>query len=112
MTPEQFVDGLVVSVVDENCALYRDLLVNNIQAKDPYWSRAGTLFVNLSVEQQEVLLEIVRQASIDTISNVLGIIDGSSYLDGSGTVLELRGNGQDLSGDLQSLFLARTESGG
>ncbi|WP_431045600.1 hypothetical protein [Roseateles sp. L2-2] len=111
MTPEEFVDGLMISVVEENAISYRDLLEKNIKSSDRYWNDSNALFWTLSADQRQVLLNMLRQTAIDTVSNVLGIIDGSSYLDGAGELIELRVGGRDLGGDLQGMFLARVEQG-
>jgi hypothetical protein len=77
---------------------------------DPYWKRALTLFNGLSAEQQEVFFEVIRQIAVDTTSNVLGVIDGVNALDRAEDQFVLTcESGAELSGDLQSLFLAEDE---
>lgn len=111
MTPEQLVSELRSSVVDENVALYRGLFAGTEprKARDPYWRRALALFGGLSDEQREVFFEVVRQVAVDTTSNVLGVLDGVSYLEGAEGGFELTCGAQKLNGDLQSLFLAENE---
>lgn len=114
MTPEQFVHGLLVSVVDENAETYRQLFIDTqaSSARDPYWQQALTLFGTLSPDQREVFFAILRQVCVDTTSNILGIIDNSSYVEGSsGDMSLLDEDGSTLNGDLQSLFLAEAENG-
>lgn len=111
MTPKNFVSGLRIAVVEENVNIYRDLFTATLieDSTDPYWKRALTLFNTLSQEQREVFFEIVRQVTIDTTSNVLGVIDGVNVLEGDDSEFELKSGTQQISGDLQALFLAEVE---
>ena len=69
------------------------------------------MFNSLSTEQQAVFFEVVRQISADTMSNVLGVIDGVNSVEGvdAELVLTYDGDRQPLNGDLQSLFLVEEE---
>lgn len=113
MTPKAFASGIMQGVVDENVSIYRDLFSKTYasEASDPYWRRALELFSSLSDEQRSVFFEIVRQVSVDTASNVLGVLDGVSSIKGdeAGFTL-LSGPRQKLNGDLQSLFLVEDEA--
>lgn len=113
MTPDEFVASLSTTVVDENNAIYRSLLLDTRaeQAADPYWQRVLKLFGELSADQREVLLELTRQVTIDAVANVLGIIDGTCRLCGEHGRLRLTCEGADLGGDLQTLFLEHAEHG-
>lgn len=111
MTPEQLVNFLHESVIDENVALYRQLFARTDpeKASDPYWIHALALFGGLSEEQREWFFEVVRQIAVDTTSTVLGVIDGASYLEGADGRFELTHGALKINGDLQSLFLAEEE---
>ncbi len=112
MTPELLAAGLMKPVVEEGAATYRRLFADTHpdKASDPYWKRALVLFGQLSPAQRLVFFEILQQVSIDTVSGVLGVIDGSSYLANRTEDLVLTtAEGRKLSGDLQDLFLAQAE---
>lgn len=111
MTPQDFVSKLNAAVVEENHAIYRDLLLNTDidRATDPYWRRVLSVFHDLSADQREVLLELTRQVTIDATANVLGVIDGACALGGEACEFRLISNGRDLAGELQSLFLEQAE---
>lgn len=111
MTAHEFVTQLRGVVVDENTAIYRELFSSTPleKATDPYWRRALGLFSGLSLEQREVFFEVVRQVAVDTTSNILGVIDGGSTLEGLHGELGFDLDGQRLNGDLQALFLAEEE---
>ena len=83
MTPEKFAQKLYETVAVENLEMYRDLFLKTAveETSDPYWKQALALCRTLSPEQQKVFFSVIRQISIDTTSNVLGIIDGVSFFD-------------------------------
>jgi len=113
MIPKAFASAVMREVIDENLSIYRDLFSKTpaSEASDPYWCRALTLFDSLTEEQRFVLFEIMRQVSVDTASNILGVLDGVNTIEGgeAGFTL-LSATGQKLNGDLQSLFLEEDES--
>lgn len=112
MNPESFVDALITDVIDANARLYRDLFANTSSdaARNPYWRRALELYRTLDAERREIFFEILRQVSVDTTSNLLGVLDGSSYLRGAAGEFRLTyDDGDALNGDLQDEFLARVE---
>lgn len=111
MTPNDFVSKLHAAVVEENHAIYRDLLLDTEveRASDPYWRRVLGVFRDLNADQREVLLELTRQVTIDATANVLGVIDGSCALGGVDCEFRLISEGRDLTGELQSLFLEQAE---
>jgi hypothetical protein len=111
MTPKEFAIRLRKGVVEENTLIYRDLFSGTPveKASDAYWRRAIKLFAALSKEQKEVFFEVIRQVTVDTTSNILGVIDGVSTLEDVREELELSLGRDRISGDLQSLFLAEEE---
>ena len=113
MNPEDFILGIKAAVVEDNICIYKNLLSSTSikDVTDDYWKQSLTFFNSLNAEQQQALFEIIKQTIIDTTSNILGIIDGVSIIEGATDDFSLT-YGKDkipLSGDLQSLFLAETE---
>ena len=111
MTPEELVAALRAEVITSGQRDYEKWFrTDPANARSPYWQRALALFATLQGDEREVFFEILRQVQVDTVSNLLGIIDGSSYLAESAPRLELRAvEGDKLSGDLQDYFLALEE---
>jgi hypothetical protein len=107
MTPEEFSKKIYDVVVEENMTSYRQTFSRTkpSEATDPYYKRALTLFNEISPTQKDCLFEIVRQVTVDTISNMLGVIDGSSFIDSSAPRFELICGVEHLEGDLQMYFL-------
>jgi hypothetical protein len=114
ITPKDFVIGLKTTVVDENIGIYKQLFSNTTikDAADESWKRALTLFNSLPTEQREVFFEVIRQTMVDTTSNILGIMDGVSTINGVNAefLLTYGIDNEALTGDLQSLFLAEEHS--
>lgn len=114
MTPKDFVIGLMNNTVDDGVNYYQDVFNDRTpeDATNPYWKRALQLYQCLTPENKTVFFEIVRQVSVDTVSSVLGIIDGVGFMKGAKDDFTLLyGKDQELSGDLQSLFLVEEENG-
>jgi len=113
MTSEEFVHQLRRSIVEENVSIYKDLFAStNVKdVNDPYWVRALRLYATLDNEQKSVLLEVVRQVMVDTVSNVLAVLDGVSRLERQEEDFTLLADStaEKLNGELQDRFLELEE---
>lgn len=113
MTPEDFVSQVRSTVVQQNVATYRDLFESMTPegASDTYWKRALALHRSLSEADRAILLDIMRQVMVDAVSNLFGILDGASALEGprEDFTLTSRPDNLTLNGNLQDLFLAAEE---
>ena len=109
MKSSDFTAQIKTCIVDENVEMYRELFACTENPSDPYWQRALALYASLTAEQREIFFEIVRQTSIDTISNVFAVVDGVVRLDGQdGDCVMICGEDQ-LSGELHDHFLEHFE---
>lgn len=109
---ENFVKSLNGSIIEENLEIYKNLYDTEVSDKtNEYWRQAIGLYNSLSGEQQEILFKIIEQTKTDTISNVLGIIDGSSTstLKGCSVEPKLLLDSIDTDGNLQVCFLTYIE---
>lgn len=66
---------------------------------------ASGFYDSLTDENKDTLMTIIEQTMIDTISNVLGVIDGSSTLKDCLFELKLLLDSIDTEGELQDSFL-------
>lgn len=108
MTPEEFVRGLWLEIVEWGMIEYKQMYMNHRpdEATDPTIKRALTLFHNLTGDQQVVILHIIKQIQIDTVASVLSIIDGTRVLEGFSEEFVLRyKDGLQLNGNLTDIFL-------
>ena len=72
---------------------------------DDYWKRAIGFYDSLTDENKDILIKIIEQTMIDTISNMLGVIDGSSTLKDCSLEPKLLLDSIDTEGELQDSFL-------
>jgi hypothetical protein len=102
-----FVKSLYESIVKENLNLYKDLIeTTNVTPKtDDYLKEAISFYDSLSYENKNTLMRIIEQTMIDTISNMLGVIDGSSTLKDCSLEPKLMLSSIDTEGELQDSFL-------
>ena len=113
MTPEEFVSCIRNEVLDGNLRTYVDLL-NNTPAEgaaDEYWQELLQAYSSMNERQRSALRLMARQVMIDTISNLFGVLDGTSPLEDhrESFVLTYGAANEKLNGDLQDYFLAAEE---
>jgi hypothetical protein len=110
----EFVTEIQMSVINNNMAIYKEIFseTSSEEASDLYWKDALTLFSSFDDKQKEILYNIIRQVQVDTVSTMLGIIDGTVFLGNHSPILTLTENrtGNSLNGDLQDLFLEMEEN--
>jgi hypothetical protein len=109
MTPAEFVMRIREEVVDHNIRHYDRLLETpSTTARDPEMCAIILAYEGLDVAQKKAVRALVRQVVIDAISNMFGILDGSSLLRGVRERFSLTyGATRDrLDGDLQEMFLS------
>ena len=112
LTTVSMAKGLAVEAI-ESVRDYGDSLKTPLaEVTDPLYRDVIALHNSLTPRQRKVLAAFARQGFIDGVSTVMGILDGSSGLQGHGSVdfeLTLRGRKQKLNGDLQDYFLEAIE---
>ena len=108
----EFIKSLYDSIVEENIQLYQEEFSNTVDSNevlDEYWGKVLNFYEDLSEERKEILMSIIKQTIIDTNSNVLGIIDGSSTLNDCDLEPKLLLDNKDTENELQDTFLAYIE---
>lgn len=109
MTPESFVKSVKEAVVDENVGLYEELLKTTDRGavRDEYWRSLLALYDRLGPDDRAVLIAVMKQVAFDSVSNVFGILDGSSSSSvGRETIRVLDDRGNMVNGDLQELLMS------
>ncbi len=111
MHDQGFIAGIRKEVIDSNLETYKELFgqTSPEAATDPLWQTALRFFRALDETQREALFRIIRQLMVDTVSNVLAILDGVSWLEGQEGDFELLLAGENIAGSLQDQFLAAEE---
>ena len=107
-------EKLLEGVVKANLATYRELFAKTKgeETTDPYWKSALTLFASLNQKEKETFFAVLKQVSVDAVSNVVGAIDGCTDIGIKEEILLTDKRGRVISGNLQDLFLAAVERDG
>ena len=104
----EFVKQLKALAVDGYVSTFRDALIKGVDEKSE--APIVQLFSTLSPEQRGALLQSIHQVCIDSVFQVLGVIDGTSADPGAAQGLTLTlPSGERLDGDLQKKFLSLFE---
>ncbi|MBP0725812.1 transposase [Bacillus sp. RG28] len=113
MNSDLFIKSLYQSLIKEDGEIYQDLFLNTEinEVIDSYWKDALKMFSELSVENKEVLFKIIEQVKVESIANVLGVLDGVVSLQGQDIDINMTIEGSDekVNGDLQDLFFETDE---
>lgn len=111
MEAKTLAEKFLVGIVNANLATYRQLFAeaNAEEATDPYWKSALAFFENLNQDEKETFFAILKQVSVDTVSNIVGAIDGCSDIGLNEEVRLVDRHGKVISGSLQDYFLEATE---
>lgn len=106
MNEKKLVKELKKLIIDENVNYYKDLLENydEKEATDEYWSELLPFYRGLALENQALVIKLIKQTAIDTVSNVLGVVDGVVDFPMEVKFINVNNNGV-FEDDLQDLFL-------
>ena len=114
MTPQQLIACIRAEVLDQNMADYQSMLCENSLSgpKSQYWKQMAMFNMSLNDEQRRQFEFAIRQVMVDTISNMLGILDGTSILEKYREEFSLKygDDEKELNGDLQDFFLSEEQS--
>lgn len=111
MEPEELVKILNREVIEGNLELYKNLLDTTNEAKDPVWKGILPIYINFSREEKAIFLQFLKIVEINTLSHMLGILDGSTYAEGieEDFTLTTETNNTKVNENLQDLFLELVE---
>src|SRR6266516_3890375 len=111
MTAEEFVSCIRREVLEANLAMYKNSIArspSDSDAEHGNWPKMAEFYRSLSNEERQEFMAIVRQIMVDTLSNVFGILDGSTLLEKDRGYFQLTygDEARKLNGELQDLFLS------
>ena len=104
-----FTEEIYKNVVEGNMELYKQFFScdPNEEGTIEYWKNAIGLYNRLDDEGKQVLLSIIKSTIVDTISNVMAILDGSEGPEDISIKVQLNDHENDC--ELQNSFLAYAE---
>lgn len=107
MKAEELVQILNRDVIEGNLELYQNLLETANEATDPVWKGILPMYINFSKEERQFFLKFLKIVEINTLSHVLGILDGTTHADGidDDFIITTDQDSEKVNGDLQDLFL-------
>lgn len=113
MDSESFARILIDEIVNDNNKHYKDTLNNSDIEKISFkpWLSAILMYRSLDDEQKKAFVDFVNLVIVDSLSCVLGMIDGTCYSSVDGKITLAVGN-DVVSGDLQDYFLGLVEDDG
>ena len=111
MTAEDFVQSIIKEVLNANQSIYKNILQETSldDVSDLYWKDLLDFYNKISNNQKELLLKVIRQVTVDTLSNFFGILDGVTLIEDQGGDFDLIYSGTKLNGELQDIFLEKEE---
>jgi len=111
MEATEFVTKLRERVIENDNKVYQKLLDTTVEAKDSIWQGVLPIYKGMSKNQQLAFLQFLRLIQVNTLSHILGILDGSTNLteNGESFVLKTDENDELINGDLQDIFLGMEE---
>ncbi|MDQ0417939.1 hypothetical protein J2Z48_002123 [Croceifilum oryzae] len=112
MNLETLIKSLYKQLINDSCAFYQDMFINRTEqdVTDPYWKESLKMFANLSNEDRKTFFKVIEQVQVDSMSEILGILDGVVWVDGDVKFnVTLGDGGIPINGELQELFLAYDE---
>jgi hypothetical protein len=110
MNSFDFIRSLRYIILDHEASSYQDSLdTDDLEITDPVWKGISPIYKSMSYEQKTAFLKFIRLVRVNTLSEVLGILDGSSYLSDERVTFTLKAGDEVINGDLQDIFLASEE---
>jgi hypothetical protein len=109
---DEFIRRIYNTVVKEHIDIYKDLYSNTkINEKTTnFWKKAIKFYHELDDNNKDIFFEIMKVVIIDAVSEVFGIFDGSSTLQGGDLDISITIDGKDTENELQDSFLEYVEN--
>ena len=115
MSPDLLVSQIRREVVEANTLLYRQDYDSTLPAdvEDAYSKDATSLYQSLGTNEREIFIKILRQTVVDTVSTILGVLDGVCVIGDpiEDFILVTESDPTKLNGNLQDIFIAEEEVG-
>ena len=111
----EFVTAIRHNVIETGGLMYQTsfekAVEGTVEATDPVWKEIIPIYISLTKEQKEDFLEFLRLVQVNAVSQIFGILDGSSFLSKAreNLILTVESSGKAINGDLQDIFLAMEE---
>ncbi|OII56432.1 hypothetical protein BIW19_17890 [Pseudomonas putida] len=109
MNDKKFVDAIFSELFERNFSQYKDSLTKPVNGdKDPY-ARARNSLALLSETQRMDVVNFLRVVMADSVSVVLGALDGVHFPDNLEGDFLVTVDGEEIQGDLQDMFIEKAQ---
>jgi hypothetical protein len=111
MNEKKLAKALKQAIVDDNLTYYKETLdnVDTNEITDQYWHDLVLFYRALPIENKGLIIKLIRQTSVDAVSSLLGIIDGTVDFPVELQLIN-QTKGTAFDDELQEEFLALTEA--
>lgn len=115
---EEFVSCIFTELLIDNVDAYKKELseimekLNSFSTEDinkSYYKKMANLMLKMDEKERESVYGFLRITISDTVSSILGAIDGTHFVNGLDKDCVLNYGGIDIQGDLQDIFLEKIE---
>ncbi|WP_312044433.1 hypothetical protein [Erwinia sp.] len=111
-TNQHVIDALFNALLVENTQRYREALLRPVDGKRDVYGQARNALSALEANEKEAVLRFINLAVADSVSIVLGTLDGSFFPEGISGDFVVNYDGSEIQGDLQDLFLEKAQDAG
>ncbi|GKX52717.1 hypothetical protein SOASR029_30260 [Budvicia aquatica] len=108
---EIFIDAIFNDLMIETIQQYKD----NLSLDDSSISgfiKMRSIYSKLSENEKIILLDYFRVITFNSVSTILGLVDGTSFMQGIDEDLKLFYGDEEIQGDLQDLFIGKPQDEG
>ena len=111
MNDTELIEAFRKEVLKESLQSYKAILETTPpdQATDDYWRALLDFYAELPASSKRLLLGVMRQVMVDTLSSVFAVLDGVFMLSGQEEDFVLSHQGERLNGNLQEILLSQEE---
>ena len=93
-------------MVKESVDEYKKIFESNVEEDYiDYWKKAIVFYNTLDNAEKGIFQDIIKNVMIDTISTVLGFVEGTTSIDDKNWEIDVSANGINTEGQLQDAFL-------
>ncbi|MFK3725267.1 hypothetical protein ACI2KE_15675 [Pseudomonas monteilii] len=109
MKDRDFVNAIYFELFKENFAYYKERLALPSNENDDPYNLARKAMASLSESQKMDIINFLKVVITDSVSVLLGTIDGVHFPDELDGDFVLSVGGEEIQGDLQDIFIGKTQ---
>ncbi|MEB6589207.1 MULTISPECIES: hypothetical protein [Pseudomonas] len=112
MEDKKFVDAIFFELFEKNFSRYKESLTKPVCNDKNSFARARNAIALLDDTQKLDVINFLKVVIADSVSVVLGILDGVHFLDELEGDFTVSLDGEEIQGDLQDIFIENVQKDG